>query len=257
VFRFPAPSLEALRIAYESMPVGHWANQTPPWWEWTREAILRFAPNRRVLDVGCFRGDFLATLGPEFERFGVEPNIQAAEVARSRGTLIIGRSIDDQADAFKGQFGAIVLMDVIEHLHDPCAALRRLKELLAPGGLLIVLSGDAQSWPARLSLPFYWYMKYPIHLVYLGSRSMGWIERELGLKRVVWRRLAHERGPFKARLRERAVCVAIALWQRINRTPLRGPVGACWPFSRVRHFREPPFLGLLRDHFWAVLRAGS
>jgi SAM-dependent methyltransferase len=143
VFRDPMPDAESLANAYRSIPVGSWSYNEPAHWALSRDAINRLAPNREVLDVGCFRGDFLEFLGPDFQRFGIEPNPDAAAVTRKRGIEIIGESAEQDFSAYRGRFGAIVLMAVVEYLHRPRDVLRELKKLLAPRGLLILFTGDA------------------------------------------------------------------------------------------------------------------
>src|ERR1035437_494542 len=39
---------------------------------------------------------------------------------------------------------------------------------------------DACTWIVRVSLPYYWYLKFPIHLVQLGDHHVRWLERDLG-----------------------------------------------------------------------------
>lgn len=107
----------------------------------------------------------------------------------------------------------------------------------------------------RISLPNYWYMKFPIHLVQLGERHMRWLERDLGLERCAWRTLAHEPGPWQDRLRMEGRCIASVLWERF----LKHRAWTRWlahlpGFRGVSAYTEPAFWPILRDHFWCVLR---
>jgi 2-polyprenyl-3-methyl-5-hydroxy-6-metoxy-1,4-benzoquinol methylase len=92
-----------------------------------------------LLDIGCGPGEFLR-LAQEigFEASGVELNAGNAEEARRRtcGASVIR---DDFMTApFDRQFDVIAMLDLIEHLPDPLAAIRRTYELLKPGGHLVV-----------------------------------------------------------------------------------------------------------------------
>src|SRR5205823_9219134 len=55
-----------------------------------RELLDRFAPGKRVLDFGCYDGGFLAYLGPDYDRAGIEPSTAAAGRAQQRGVQILG-----------------------------------------------------------------------------------------------------------------------------------------------------------------------
>lgn len=255
VFRAPAPSRAALTRAYESIPVKAWSYRHPCWWDWSAAAIRRFAPNSRVLDVGCFRGDFLRSLDDSLEKAGVEPNPAAARHAAEHGIQIIGRSATDDLSAHRGRFGTIVLMDVVEHVEDPASLLRDLSPLLAAGGIFIILTGNSTPWWVRRALPHYWYMSFPIHLVHLGERYLGWLEGQLGLTRRDWRVLAHEAAGPRQRLREFGKALSLAVWHGWLARSFLGPVaGRIWPFSLVRQFSEPPRLMSLSDHLWTVLQ---
>lgn len=115
------------------------------WWWRAREAFVvellaRLAPPGGfgpILDVGCGDGLFFRQLRRFGEPEGVE--VDAALVSdegRARGPIHVGPF--DATFAPRRRFGLVTLLDVIEHLDDDAAALRRAAHLLAPGGLLIV-----------------------------------------------------------------------------------------------------------------------
>jgi SAM-dependent methyltransferase len=92
---------------------------------------------RSVLDVGCGNGQFLRwarQLG--WRCYGVEMDPQAAAVARAHGGEILASQLQDLGAAHDRSFDAITLSHVLEHLHEPLAALCHCRRLLKPGGLL-------------------------------------------------------------------------------------------------------------------------
>jgi 2-polyprenyl-3-methyl-5-hydroxy-6-metoxy-1,4-benzoquinol methylase len=93
-----------------------------------------------ALDVGCAAGLFMEVLAEHGWRpTGVEVSEHAAEAARARtGFQVHAGAFEDVALA-PGAFDAVALLDVIEHLADPGAALRRARALLAPDGLLLLV----------------------------------------------------------------------------------------------------------------------
>lgn len=107
----------------------------------------------RVLDVGCGTGFLLEQLaGLGWSGVGVDlsPESVAHATRRleemgagDRLTAVVGSAYEPP----EGSFELITLTDVLEHLEDPRACLRALRERLAPGGLLVI------STPNRRSLP--------------------------------------------------------------------------------------------------------
>ena len=66
---------------------------------------------------------------------GLEPDPEAAERARAAGLPVTTASIEDEPFP-RGAFDALTMSQVIEHVHDPGAALGACRRLLRPGGLL-------------------------------------------------------------------------------------------------------------------------
>ena len=103
-----------------------------------------------LLDVGCATGDFLlAARERGWDPVGVDPS-PAREQAAAAGLRIAGRTIDD-ADLPAHSIDVITFWDVLEHLPDPVAALRRAAELLADGGIVAATVPNAGSAVARLT----------------------------------------------------------------------------------------------------------
>jgi SAM-dependent methyltransferase len=110
-------------------------------------------PAPRVLDVGCGTGFLLERLAERgYAGLGVDLSPESVEIAQRRlaeiGAADRLRAVVGSAyEPPEGPFDLITLTDVLEHLEDPVACLRALRERLSPGGLLVV------STPNRRSLP--------------------------------------------------------------------------------------------------------
>jgi 2-polyprenyl-3-methyl-5-hydroxy-6-metoxy-1,4-benzoquinol methylase len=108
-----------------------------------RKDIEPLLPKRtgRVLEVGCGRGGTLAWLkatGRARWVVGIELFADAAAVARTKLDELHEGDVDQHIDILApGSFDLILCLDVLEHLVDPWATLRRLQSLLRPGGQLI------------------------------------------------------------------------------------------------------------------------
>ena len=127
---------------------------TQLWWR-NHTDVLKFYRDRYLasfarpvahLEVGPGHGLFLY-LAARAERFSSLSgyDVSAASIEASRRCLgAIGVEQDvrlecvDLLAAPSGAFGSITFSEVLEHLEDPLGALRRLKEMLEPGGRIFV-----------------------------------------------------------------------------------------------------------------------
>lgn len=104
----------------------------------------------RFLDVGPGAGRLLdAARDAGWVTTGIEVNPQFARAARERGHCIVeGFFPRDLPPGLR--FEAIALLDVLEHLHDPLAAVRACTERLTPGGVVAVQVPNVESLLIRL-----------------------------------------------------------------------------------------------------------
>lgn len=110
------------------------------------------------LDIGCGYGEWLETLrdlsAGGMRLSGVEPHAGKAASARARGLEILGVELA----AVSGRFDRISLLNVYSHLTDPPAFLADLAGRLAPGGELLLETGNGAEieraeFPDKLYLP--------------------------------------------------------------------------------------------------------
>lgn len=111
----------------------------PTYFAGARDEVAPFLPAqcRRVLEVGCGVGNFRAQLPPHDEYWGIEPHGPSATEAAGRLTRVIHGTFDDAFEQLPdGHFDLLICNDVIEHMTDHDAFLRRVRQKLAPGARL-------------------------------------------------------------------------------------------------------------------------
>jgi methionine biosynthesis protein MetW len=116
---------------------------------------LRLLPERgRVLDLGCASGGLLALLRSRAGYMaGLELSPSAAAAAARIGHHVVTGALEDPGLPFEPDtFDLVVLADVLEHLSDPLAALRRAAGWCRPGGFVLLSVPNVAHWRARLEL---------------------------------------------------------------------------------------------------------
>lgn len=93
----------------------------------------------RVLEIGCRHGRTLAFMRDDvgIEAFGIEPGLVDAQKASAAGISCFNGTIEDY-DPGEMRFDQIQSFHVLEHLHDPLAALLRMRSWLKPGGRMVI-----------------------------------------------------------------------------------------------------------------------
>jgi SAM-dependent methyltransferase len=128
----------------------------------------------KALDVGCAAGfcmQALRELG--YEVHGVEVSKTIATHAIERlgfDTVHIG-TLEDAPFA-DHSFDLITMWDVIEHVADPRALLSRARELLAPGGLLVLETQNIDSAFARALGRRWHHYKHAEHIYHFTPASL-------------------------------------------------------------------------------------
>ena len=141
--------------------------------------------SRTLLDFGCGGGAFLKHAAARgWEARGFEPGRRGREEC-----LRIGLNVTNRLDELpRGHFGIVTLHHVFEHLEDHFAALRDIRQLLAPRGMLFIEVPNVRSLRARLSMPVFSrrlgfderHRAFPIHLAYFSSSTLTRLLRRAG-----------------------------------------------------------------------------
>ena len=202
------------------------------------DAIERHVPRGRLLEVGCGHGlllDEARTRGWEVE--GLELADASREHARALGLDVRDQTLEEA----EGTYGAVVLADVLEHLDDPVGALDRIAQLLAPGGVALIVTPDPASRTARLARSRWWgYL--PSHTYLIPHATLRGLMRDADLEvveeRHFWRTFSF--GYWIAGLGERS-------------RPLQGALAAAERLGLAQR----PFTMTLGDERVVIARAAT
>lgn len=126
-------------------------------------------PGGRILEVGAGTGSFGAMLVQEYDYVGIDLSDANARHARGSGVQVYRCPLSRYVN-LGAPFDAVVLFRVFEYLPDPHDALARIRELLKPGGYLLMVTPDTESLSGTLSTTRWLNEKFPDHLI-LYSRS--------------------------------------------------------------------------------------
>lgn len=160
----------------------------------SRPELLPFVPlhAHRVLDVGCGAGAFgwsLKRYRGVKEVVGIEVVPSVAERARRTLDDVLAGSIEAMELPFPdGHFDCITCADVLEHLVDPAAVLRKLERVLAPDGVILISIPNAQYYAVLecLSMGRWQYMDRGIldrtHLRFFTRPGLARLIEDAGLE---------------------------------------------------------------------------
>lgn len=140
----------------------------------------------RFLDVGCFNGDLLDRLSTStnWKTCGSETNQVAAQTARAKGhEIYVGAAEELWSKIPVGtEFDVVYLGQVIEHINDPYAFVRRIKTVIKPGGILVMTTPNLDSVQVKLYGPTWSHWHPPYHRVMFGRRGLKLLGERSGFK---------------------------------------------------------------------------
>jgi SAM-dependent methyltransferase len=148
-------------------------------------AVIGEGP-RRILDLGCGSGRLLAMLrehgAPGWELEGIDWSADAVERCRARGFRAQAVRIED-FDAPDGSFDAAIMIQLLEHLDDPRAAIARVARLLRPGGAFVLETPNPGGLDYRLFRGRWWGMyHFPRHWNLFSTAALERLLREAGFR---------------------------------------------------------------------------
>ena len=182
-FRYPSLSGKERDILYTQVAEDKWSKYDAEREDWKIASnwIHELPLKSKVLDVGCFDGQFLKYLGSGYDRFGVEINNKASQHAIEKGINIISNNFAD-LQTLSDKFDVVMAMDVIEHAKDPLIFLGYLANKVCSGGRIIISTGNTNAWPWRFMKSKYYYCNIGEHISFINPQWLDKAAKHYGLK---------------------------------------------------------------------------
>jgi 2-polyprenyl-3-methyl-5-hydroxy-6-metoxy-1,4-benzoquinol methylase len=141
-----------------------------------------FAAPGSAFEMGCGNGLMLAMLRSRGWRvLGSERTEAAAGIGREQfGLEIVAGGLE--AVAAVARFDLVILNQVLEHLDEPAAMLRKLAAMLGPGGKLIIGVPNFASWQSAFGGEGWFHLDVPRHLHHYSPASLTSLLNREGLE---------------------------------------------------------------------------
>lgn len=261
-YRFPILSKFEMDSLYREGDDKSWSfvsgNTRKDWVIATNWVNEKLPIKRKVLDVGCFDGGFLSELKNKFELYGIEIHSGAAKVASQRGVSILGNDFEEM-ECNGLQFDMVVAFDVIEHINDPMAFLKKLSALVNPGGYLVLSTGnsDAISW--RLMKGRYWYCAMSEHIRFINPAWCNFVASKCNLSIIKMKKFSHMNAEdLTAKIRAKQVVLNMTyllLPRLFSYLRLKG-LSSKDVLSKPEMAFYPPSWMSAKDHFITLFKKG-
>lgn len=144
---------------------------------------------RALFDIGAATGFFLdLARARNWQTAGVELSEFAATEARRRGHLVVTGNLLKQ-NSPTSQYDLVTMWDVFEHIDRPDDYIKKVHQLLKPGGYVAINTPDASSWWARLMGKRWHLMIPPEHLFYYSPKNLRQVLEQNGFRVIKFKKI--------------------------------------------------------------------
>ncbi|BAW80181.1 family 2 glycosyl transferase [Candidatus Nitrosoglobus terrae] len=149
----------------------------------------------KLLDIGCFEGHLLDEIAIQkpWRAYGLEPNTQAVAVAQGKGHCVWQGAAEDAVKIVPHalQFNVIFMGQSIEHVDNPVQVLRKLRLLLAPGGVLVLSTPNLDSRQIDWFGPTWAHWHTPYHRYIFSRKGLFALAKQAGLQLLYFKTFSH------------------------------------------------------------------
>lgn len=184
------PYKDPIRTLEASAPTrSRWKNLLKALSDGKSQSVPKLEPGR-LLEIGCSTGAFLEAMANKgWQVEGIEFSVEAGEAARRRGYKVQASTIE-QAYPPQELCDLVVGWMVLEHLHQPLLALRKLRSWTKPGGWLALSIPDAGSLEFKIFRGSWYALQLPTHLYHYDRRTVKTLLNAAGwrVEKIFWHR---------------------------------------------------------------------
>lgn len=134
---------------------------------------------KKVLELGCGKGEYLRLMkAAGADAYGLEYSAASVAECRKGGLKAERGYLDRKVKLRGGPFSAFYILNFLEHMPDPVAALSAMRDNLAPGGVGLVEVPDFDMMLSKNLFSEF----IPDHLFYFTRRSLEFLLAASGLE---------------------------------------------------------------------------
>lgn len=137
---------------------------------------------KKILDVGCGGGFFLASLNDSWEKYGTEINPVAAKFGKDKFGINVFQGKLKDANFPDEVFDVVKMRGTIEHLPDPLSELYQVYRILRKGGLLTINTPNIGSICGKVYREKFRMVCPTHHIYYFSTKTLSRMLKKVGFK---------------------------------------------------------------------------